>query len=369
MLNGSLPHYQPPDVLIAAALLILSLVPVPRVPLPFSQPSGPPNLGYQRPLSPTAPPTRAAAIPAKGTAPRGTPYAARAPPQLRLCQPQIRFWPARSKAVRRLHARFLPHNQSNIAHLVKSRSKTGLDLCNSKGLTTEHRASTRHRRLHRLARCSEPRLVSASVCTYRIASPALLSPAFPLPSARPPLVLLACQEPLDAVCTANDASLVRCLPDQRCDSACIRGILPSREPSRQPSRSPPRDHRQHLAAIPPSRHGQPAAAAAKAGSLHAAVSIVLASPAHRQQHAHDVAGPLQPDCQARPPYPDLVPLREQHACSPVRQPLLAPAADSPSHRVCLTFLPCFSASPSLCRSVVVFLDSIATALPPLRHTS
>jgi hypothetical protein len=140
VLNGSLPHYQPRGVLIAAALLILSLVLWLRVPLPFSQPSGPSNLGCQRSSTPTTPPTSAPAIPAKGTAACGTPYAARAPPQLRLCQPQTRFWPARSKAVRRLHARFLPHNQSNIAHLVKSRSKTGLDLC-SKGLTTKKRAS------------------------------------------------------------------------------------------------------------------------------------------------------------------------------------------------------------------------------------
>lgn len=160
---------------------------------PVSQPSGPSNLGCQRPPSPTTPPTSPPAIPAKGTAWRGTPYAARAPPQLRLCQPQIRFWPARSKAVRRLHARFLPHNQSNIAHLVKSRSKTGLDLANSKGLTTEKRASEDTVACTRLAVAQSPVSVSVAVCTYRIASPriviasvsvSLSSPAFGAP--RPP---------------------------------------------------------------------------------------------------------------------------------------------------------------------------------------
>lgn len=190
-------------MLIAAALLILSLVLRPQVPAPFfpnrllSQTSATSAL---RPLSvPTKPPPSAPIIPAKGTAARGTPYAAGAPLKLRLCQPQIRFWPARSKAVRRLHARSLPHNQSNIAHLVKSRSKTRLarplqlenpqsEACHS--LTDAIASPTLARR------CSVP---SLSLCRSRIASHRIVIACFP--ASPRPLWCSSRQEPLDAIYT------------------------------------------------------------------------------------------------------------------------------------------------------------------------
>ncbi|RFU80418.1 serine threonine kinase [Trichoderma arundinaceum] len=207
------------------------------------------------------------------------------------CVQRNPLWAKPLEAVRRLHAGSKTQTRNSKALTRQSVPPVAVDSIAPRFVSLRLSAASRRRRRRSLS-------LQLSLEASPPPPPAIAC-VFPSCSREP--------EPLEPVCTRDDAALGRHASTSAVTRQSRGFPLPRESPDDPPASSRASTH---LA----SQHGQPtAAAAAEAGASHAAVSIVVASLAVRQQHSHDLSWPLQPRRQTRPSPPDVTHrVRETH---------------------------------------------------------